>query len=805
MPTKTKTKKDGGFIGIILNKVMNISRDEWSRISISWLLQFFYRMAFVISWTVLISMYVSRFGILALPYFFIIHAVFRIIGSFIYANLINRFRKENIILVTALAAAILLFGAMLINKISEAGFIFVTLPIVSIFFSQLYILNSAFIEDMFSPLESERTFPIIESSETIGGVTGGIFIALFASSIAPIYLMHMVILNIVMIVPIILFHRQILKKLPFIHFRKKKKIGKITLKNLKKNFNYMSKIPFLKLLFLVVLTQWIFSNLLEFQYTSAVFANIGGKGALVEQELTHGLGTLQILFHSFALGMQLLVASRIISSLGIISSLLLHPVVTLLSLGALLFRFGFASAVLAKTNFEMTNIIHKNAYHTSYYAIEPKIREQVREFLEGFVHPVGTLIGMALLLIFEYFFTGGFLNFSVTVLMITIMAVMLFVLLKNESQYTHISVKNLLHSKNPAVQLNAVEILGQKGHRSSVEILTRKLQQKNLNDEVRIKIVETLGHMRAEEAILEILDCLYSKNQKIRTAALKALDSFELSGKHKSSYPFSNYRANDALKQLFAHEEDNDIKALIIRILTKINKDEIVPFLLKLLQTEDDRMKADCIAVCGNFDDVNLAHYLFPYLESSNAKIRAYTIIALWKFKKYRVRLMEALKSMIFSNDKRERLEAYYAVGEIKAIQEKNRLKESLKVDDEEEKFVAALSLAKMGFNDGIQLIVDIIMDEYSPLNAYAIHIQDTLPANMSDQIQNSVRRRVSEYINALLADSNKKNLEDLDKNELLKLRRAYELVNEHEEVQNINEILNHQDLLMRSIQFNPS
>ncbi|MFC1655300.1 HEAT repeat domain-containing protein [Patescibacteria group bacterium] len=805
MPTKTKTKKDGGFIGVILNKVMNISRDEWSRISISWLLQFFYRMAFVVTWTVLISMYVSRFGILALPYFFIIHAVFRIVGTFIYANIINRFRKENIILFTALIAAVLLFGALLISQISEAGFIFLTLPIISIFFSQLYILNSAFIEDMFSPLESERTFPIIESSETIGGVIGGIFIAVFASSIAPIYLMHMVIVSIIMIVPIILFHRQILKKLPFIHFKKKKEIGKISLKKVKESFHHMSRIPFLKVLFLVILTQWIFHNLLEFQFTSAVFANIGSESQHVEQELTHGLGSLQILFHSLALGMQLLVASRIISSLGIISSLLLHPVVTLLSLGALMFKFGFASAVLAKTNFEMTNIVHKSAYHTSYYAIEPKVREQVREFLEGFVHPLGTLIGMGLLLIFEFFFTGSFLNFSVTALMIIIMAFMLFVLLKNESKYTHISVKNLLHSKDPAIQLNAVEILGQKGHRSSVEILTRKLQQENLNDEVRIKIIETLGRMKAETAILEILDCLHNKNQKVRTVALKALDTFDLSGKHKRSYPFSNYRANDTLKQLFAHEEDNDIKALIIRILTKINRHEIVPFLLKLLQTEDDRMKADCIAVCGNFDDINLAHYLLPYLESSDSRIRAYTIVALWKFKKYRVSLMEALKSMIFSNEKSVRLEGYYAVGEIKAIQEKNRLRESLKVQDEEEKFVAALSLAKMGFNDGIQLIVDAIMDETSPLNAYAIHVQDTLPTNMSDQIQNSVRRHVSEYINALLADSHKKNLEDLDKNELLKLRRAYELVNEHEEVQNINEILNQQDLLMRSIQFNPS
>jgi hypothetical protein len=66
----------------------------------------------------------------------------------------------------------------------------------------------------------------------------------------------------------------------------------------------------------------------------------------------------------------------------------------------------------------------------------------------------------------------------------------------------------------------------------------------------------------------------------------------------------------------------------------------------------------------------------------------------------------------------------------------------------------------------------------------------------MRGKVDALVRQRVSSHINDIFFENDILNLEQLDKTTLLKLRNAYELVNEHEEVQNIDELL---------LQFNPN
>ena len=80
-----------------------------------------------------------------------------------------------------------------------------------------------------------------------------------------------------------------------------------------------------------------------------------------------------------------------------------------------------------------------------------------------------------------------------------------------------------------------------------------------------------------------------------------------------------------------------------------------------------------------------------------------------------------------------------------------------------------------------------------------------TLPRKIYETIQDKLRNKVSMQINKLLVDSNKSSLEELDKDTLLQLKVAYELVNDHEEVQNIKGILNHIEFNNKLLQFNPS
>jgi len=778
----------------LINRVINVTGDEWPRINLSWLLQFLYKVAHIIAWISLIAIFVTAFGIYKLPYFFIIYAASRIVGAYFYSNILHKIAKDKLILYTALIAAVLLISALFIKSFSELLFIFMAIPVLGVFLSQIYILNSGFIEDLFTPLESERTFPVIESAETIGGIVGALIMTLLATQITPANLLNISVVCLALIAPLIMFHRKLLKRMPFLSYKKDKSNEKLGLNKVKKIFENFKTLPFLKVLFVVVITQWIFLNLLEFQFTKAVYSNMSSTIVNPAQELTHGLSELHIFFFGFALIMQILVASRIISTLGVMGSMLLHPVVTLLRLGAMLFRFGFPSAVLAKLNFEMTTIIQKSAYHTSYYAINPNIREDARELLEGFSQPVGTIIGMSMLIILQALHTTDMINTVITVFMIGIMTIMLFMLLKNENKYSHLSVKNLLHSKNPILQLNAVEVLGQKGHKNAPQILTNTLKENNLDHKVKVKIIETLGHMKEHESILEILEYIDHEDRKIRLTALKALYKFDVIRKKTTKRPFSLYRINKLLKTQFSNEEDNDIKALIIKILAKLNHQEIVTFILNLLKSEDLHIKSNCIAACSYFDDISLIHYLEPYLESNEPETKGNAIIALWKYPKLRIKVNQVLKKMLISENKEERIKAFYVVGEIEAMHEKNRLKNYLYSDDKNESLASAIALAKLSSKRGVQVICESLLYSDAGQREKINHEIDILPDSVKKKISKYIHQHVSIYINKLLEEADVINLDELDKNTLLKLRNAYELVNDHEEVQNINDIL----------QFNP-
>lgn len=799
-----KLERKNGIISSSFNKLFNVTGDEWPRISLSWSLQFLYKIGYIIGWTVLLAKFLSLYGIESLPYFVILYSVFRILSAIIYSNFVNQYRKDNVIVISALLGCLTLFTALLFLTINQFAFIIISIAALAIFFSQIYILNTAFIEDLFTPLESQRTFPIIESAETIGGIIGGLLITLVAGEMQSFIMIYIMIASLLLITPIIISHRQLLKKLPFIRFKKKKFSPKLSLESIKESVQHMKSFPFFKVLLIILVGQWIVTNLLDFQYTSAVYEGVSEHGN-VEAELTHGLGSLHMLFYSFALLMQLFIASRIISSLGVVGSLMLHPLVTLFSLSTLFFRFGFSSAVLAKMNFEMTNIIHLNAYHSSYYALEHKTREQLREVLEGFAQPIGALTGMLILLFFEQIFHGHLLNTVITLFMAAIMIGIMLVLLKNEKKYTHISIKNLLHSDDILLQLNAVEVLGQKGHKGIIDVFTKTLRAENLDPKVKVKILETLGHMHEKESLLEIIDNLKSNNAKVRFAALKAINKFEKIEKDILNLPFSHHRINETLKYVFEHEEDKNAKALIVSIIAKMNRNNVVPFIFELLKSKDNRLIADSIAVCAYFDDINLIHYLLPYLESEDPKIRGNTVAALWQFKHYRSKLLPVLDNLLYSSNSRDKVAGFRVVGEIKAIQEKNRLKDSIKSTNPEEKLEASIALCKMGFFEGIKSLVDIIISKEEKLKKRALDSIDSMPESVIKVLKSNLLMRISSYINTILAESNKTSLEELDTDVLVELRNAYDLVNDHEEVENINDVINKKNQFINILQFNPS
>ena len=807
----------------LLNRLCNISEPEWPRIIVAWLINLFFRIGFVLGWTVLISMFVSRLGITHLPILFIINALLVICGTLFYSELVRRLNRETMMVITTLTAGIILYIASFFAY--HSNFIFLGLILISlaIFITQLKIIIDIFVEDLFTPLESQRTFPIIESSETIGGIIGGIIIMLLAPYIPSYKFLYLWVIFLGLIIPIVFLFRNFTQKLPCLKLRKHSFVKSSNLKKFKEGFNQVRKIPFLKSLLIIVLCQWIFVNLLEFQYTKAIHQSITQSTEIThsqttsiitspidqtisptnptaqtinkipnyERSLTFNLGSLFIVFSVASLLIQLLIASRIINALGTIGSLLLFPVVMLLNMIGLTFRFNFLTAVITRTSYEITNAIYYNAYHTSYYALEHKIREQAREFMEGLIKPLGAIIGMLLLLGLQFLVMQEKLTLSINILMIIITLIILFGLLQIREKYTLVSKKVLKYPGNHPAKYNAIEILSQKGHKNVSSILEKNLADPEENENLKTKILETLGTLQDPHSISEIIDCFSHPSEKIRLAAVEALSHYENLGKHFYKHAFSQYRVIKNLKKLFSKETSEEIRSTIIKALAQFNQTEVVSFILKTLKNNPHpQVKADCIYVCGLFHDPNAAHYIKPYLKSKILKIKANAMIALWQFKKYRPLILKELDQLLIKTNQKKLTTAIYILGEIKPKKLTHHLLKHLKSTNPTLKKHAALSLAKMGHEKSILPIVEMIFEPDQKNTESVLKVFKNLHPQIQPKIENLTHQRASHEINLLLNQHEDKSLEELDQQTLKKLKQIYQLVNEHEEVLKINQIL---------------
>lgn len=401
---------------MLFNRIFNVQRGEWSRILSAWMMKFLLRIALVVAWTLMIAMFVSRNGISNLPFLFIFNAIFSILGTFLASFAIRRIRRRNLMLILVFASIFFFFLSKVLNNLDSQMFFMVLFIAEGIFLVQLKIALDGFIEEKFDFLQSERTFPLIESSETIAGIFGGILIISLSSFIDTI--------NFVFFIIAVLFLFSSLVVLP--HFLRKG--GKLNIRrkhsfvHLKDECLHRNYSPFVISLFFIVLLQWLIFNLLEFQYTSAVYKTASNTileaGSGFEHVFVHDLGALFILFSGSTLLVQFFLGSRLVKYLGVMGTMIMHAVVTFLSLVGFLVSFNFYTAIFAKNNFSMTSSLNTTAYQSAYYAISDGVRDYTREVLEGIVRPAGALLGTALLIFLQKYVDGENLTFYISFVLV---------------------------------------------------------------------------------------------------------------------------------------------------------------------------------------------------------------------------------------------------------------------------------------------------------------------------------------------------------------------------------------------------
>jgi HEAT repeat protein len=759
------------------SKVFNVKGDEWPKILFSWLVRFFYRLGFVLIWTVVVGQFVTNYGIAALPYLFVFTAFFTLLGSLGSSTVVDRFSPKKMMVVNVLIAALVIAVTPVFFSPDEPLFIGLLMVTVVLFLKQFRLILGGYLEELFSPLQSERTFPLIEAADTIAGVVAGILLATLVDQIELVGLLNIASLSLIVIAPL-LFTFVFPENVEEDRERSPKRYGLGVYSSLKAQFRDRTYLKFLKGLILLILLQWFLFNILEFQYTKAVYSKTSSVasdyGSGFEHAFIHDLGQLFALFSSLALLFQLFIGSRMISNLGIFGSSVVHAIVSFFSFIAMMANFNFSVSVFAKTNFTVTSVLHNNAYHSAYYGVHRESRARAREFLEGMVRPVGAILGTLCLIIFQNILSDLVIDFYLNLLMVLIAGVLFFVAYKQQRFYTNVAVATLKDDRELHEKLMALEILSQNGHKNGHNILRSVIFDTSLPIEARVLAVKSLSNFNSSLSLpilFEVVALDKNEGLKLQFAAVAVISSLgELNPKEISfsrRYTFLNH-----VKLLYLTENaDTDFLGSLFSILRYFPDSTSVEILSFALNSDVLAHRLVAIRTLGFYDDSAINMRLSKYLDSPVLDEAVMGAIALYNSPNYGGRTRDLLDRLMSSDNSSEIGLGIFACGELKLVRQKKALFQFLKSPDLNVRVHAAIALGKLGHRDGVHLILAVVMSDDFKLSIKVLQLIATLESEVRLLVNRLLREMVVGEIESIKSNGA---YSDLSEQQIVRLRALY-------------------------------
>lgn len=783
----------------VLENAFNIYESELGRTAYAWGLKFIHKFALVLGWTTIIALFVAKYSIVYLPVLFLAQAAIMVSGTIVHSLFADRLEVRNIIFFSALAASILLFFAGIYFGNDHVFF-----PLVLIangfFIQQINLYLSSYIEEFFSPVEAVRVFPLIESAETAAGVTGGVVLAsaLIGGGGERVFFFW-VILLIILNALLFLAHPKNARFYGYLlEMKVVPKAKRVNSGGIRKAIRHIAKTPFLQVMAAVFFIQWFVAQLIEFLYTKVVDERVL-DGVSVEahaEGLSHGLGTLHILFYCCALVVQLLIAGRILRFLGTVGGLLFHGLMTMMSAISMMLGFGYFTTVMAKNNFEVSGVISKNAYEASYYAFPQGTKKTIREFFEGFLAPMATIAGTIFLLVAGRFFMERDSLLMITMVLTMLTVLVVFLSLSLQKSYTGMVRKNLSAVQSRISKLHAIDILEQKGHLHGVDAMTAALKNEK-DPKVMVGLLRALAKIGTLESVSAVERLFESEHQEVRLAAAEAIGSFKCLKSQKREITVTRHKMLDKLKNMYLGSDDDEFRLMLVRSLCSL-EDGNIGGLLELLKVSDPVIKVECIDLLGNFHDVTAVDYLKPYCGDEDPFVRAKAIATILKIRKNDKQARSEAMEMIRSDDERNRWAAFTEFHSIFPGKLLPVMKKDLFSGDAETRLYAAMGLLNARYGKGAVVLADLLLSQNNLFFGRVKYMLKGLPLGMRKLTGGEIEKRM--MTNAGLywtKDGNiAQNLGMLGDELLKKIREAFKVVGLEEEAELIDAMIEYREHL---------
>ncbi len=788
----------------LLYRVIRLYPHELGRTFVIWLIRFLYRFAFVVSWTFIVAQVFSlSHSEISLPLLFLFHALLVFLSSMVSNFLMKRYPLEHIFLVSLSVGAVLLLSAQLftLSPLIKAAILFLVESFVLV---QLSINIETFTERLFTPVESNRTFPVVESADTVATLVAGAVLFFFASSFSVDRVFWLVIGILALLIPLFLQYHSFLRSLPGLCLYRKQLIGERHHHTESTSFTSLQKHPYIKRLIMIVLAQWFFMVVLEFLFTYSLSNQVLHQAELVpaaagavENVLIHEFGLMQIFFGIAALASHFLFAGRIIFGLGIIGSLILHPLVSLFSLATMITSFGPFSTMLSRINAEITGVIFRNAYQASYYVFEETKSQFVRLMLDGFVRPVGALIGTAFLLVSSLLASS---QYYITVVLGGVFCALLlfFIAAISLNRYYTDHVVSQLKSPDTSVELKVslLDVLAQRGHSHALSILKEIYERPGEPPLVIMKLIEIFS--REPDFFQDILAALHHRDEPVRFSALQALQGMSQKGFFETQ-PLSKELLLKELKTYYLCESSDDLRNMALLFFATFKEKSTMQFLFSLLEESHGDTLAMVIQACDAFDDPAFIAYFEQYLQSDDPRVWSAAAVSLARHEKYEYQLAKFLPEKFQATAEGDRRALAYVLSIFcpkKFIPAMERRVEEHA--DPREMLLLAFALMKADSPTGMTVFLEQLFDADDHTSTLAQRLMSTLTGSKKIILDRLVQHRALARLHEFLGRHSGQGFDQLSVPDLRYLREIYTLLHATEEIIDIDNLLHTKDPLYR-------
>lgn len=332
------------------------------------------------------ALFLGRLGAAQLPLAFLLAAPTTVLGTLVYAMRVDRTRND------LLFFWLLIGGASILALASVAlgtGSAWIYPAILCFYFASFAILMNhywTFVSDFFDTLAAKRLVPLLNAASSLGGVVGGLLGIAISRSLGATALIVAWSGFLALAAVLLRLGRRALRRWGPLELEEG---DDTSLTGLGGALRYSRRSPLGR--WLVVSTAAMVLALFASQY---IYLAIFTSTYPDPDALAAFLGLYLAVTNAVEIGVELWLLPLLIRRLGVGAANLIHPILTLISFGALAWQPALATAIAARANRELAENAMAAPLRTLVYnALPPRLRGRIRGLLEGII--VYTGMGMA--------------------------------------------------------------------------------------------------------------------------------------------------------------------------------------------------------------------------------------------------------------------------------------------------------------------------------------------------------------------------------------------------------------------------